>query len=335
MTRRLVVGALFSLVMFSAWGVRADSALIIVDRLDQSEDAALELVKATARQTLVSKGWGIIEAFDAKMGVPQMTALSRCMLSADASCIERSVQAAPALSHILVITVKAGGPINGSNTYELIALLSPRSGKPIHTAKRFCERCGAASLENTASELTAEVLLDLSGTGTLEVKSDPPGATIRLDGDPVGVTPITLTTRAGDHVISFELAGHTSPPDVKVAVTAGGMTPVSRTLVPVSGTTDEAKPALAIPISLIALGAAGIGVGTYFILTGGPPGEGDDRKPTQMRVPGIFIAGGGAVVAGVGTYLLVKQLQKKKEKSVAWGATFGPTFVFITGAGHF
>ena len=326
---------MISLLLLGAQAAHAESALIIVDRIDQAEEAALELVKATARQGLVAKGWSIIEAFDAKMAPAQMTALARCMLNADAKCVERAVEGAPALSHVLVVTVKASGPINGSNTYELLALLSPRGGKPMHSLKRFCERCNAASLETTAGDLTSEILLELAGTGTLAITSDPPGATVRVDGEPVGLTPVTVTTRAGDHMVSFEKTGFLTPADVKVAVQSGGMSPVSRTLVPEVIDGGD-KPALAVPISLIALGAVGVGVGTYFILTGGPPSEGEDRKPTQMRVPGIFIAGGGAVVAGVGTYLLVKQLSKKKGKEgVAMGASFGPGFVFISGAGRF
>ena len=45
--------------------------------------------------------------------------------------------------------------------------------------------------------------------GTLAVRSDPPGATVIVDGQPVGQTPLELARfRAGSHVVWIESTGY-------------------------------------------------------------------------------------------------------------------------------
>lgn len=55
------------------------------------------------------------------------------------------------------------------------------------------------------------VLLIEGLRGALQVYSEPPGATVQLDGTPSGTTPLSLNDlEVGDHVVKLELPGHTS-----------------------------------------------------------------------------------------------------------------------------
>ncbi len=56
-------------------------------------------------------------------------------------------------------------------------------------------------------------------TGTLSINSNPPGAQVIVDGQAGGVTPLTLTLKAGSH--NVELRGTGEPRTIPVTITAG------------------------------------------------------------------------------------------------------------------
>ena len=60
-------------------------------------------------------------------------------------------------------------------------------------------------------------LRDVAVTGSLSIKSDPPGARITVDGKPRGTTPATIPDlTAGDHAVVLELAGRKASQAVKI-----------------------------------------------------------------------------------------------------------------------
>src|SRR5262249_39556652 len=56
-------------------------------------------------------------------------------------------------------------------------------------------------------------------TGTLSMNSNPPGAEVVVDGTSSGVTPVTLTLKAGAHAV--ELRGGGEPRTIAIVITAG------------------------------------------------------------------------------------------------------------------
>jgi hypothetical protein len=66
--------------------------------------------------------------------------------------------------------------------------------------------------------------------GSLLIVSKPPGASVTLDGKPVGKTPLTLpTVTAGSHAIKLELAGYNVWPSA-IQVSAGQQSRVTASL---------------------------------------------------------------------------------------------------------
>jgi serine/threonine protein kinase len=59
----------------------------------------------------------------------------------------------------------------------------------------------------------------VTGTGTLVVTSNPDGVATFVDGEPKGMTPVTLTLSAGQHMV--ELRGAGEPRTIPVTITAG------------------------------------------------------------------------------------------------------------------
>jgi hypothetical protein len=65
--------------------------------------------------------------------------------------------------------------------------------------------------------------------GQLQVRTDPPGARVSIDGAPVGTTPITIVELTpGDHTVTFENSlGSTSPPvTIEAGVSASLVVPM-------------------------------------------------------------------------------------------------------------
>ena len=61
-------------------------------------------------------------------------------------------------------------------------------------------------------------LRDVSATGGLEIRSNPPGARITIDGQPRGTTPANIANlTAGDHTVVLELGGRKVSQAVKIA----------------------------------------------------------------------------------------------------------------------
>ena len=111
---------------------------------------------------------------------------------------------------------------------------------------------------------TLERRLAEIGVQQLSVSSDPPGATLRIGGQPVGVTPWAGELTPGHHALELELAGH-DPGHADVTLAADHSTEVALTLTP------RAPDAVAAPsggprISPLTWTFLGVGAGA---LTGG------------------------------------------------------------------
>lgn len=117
------------------------------------------------------------------------------------------------------------------------------------------EHTGATATRVVAVEYAepAAITLAVGGEGTLVVGSNEAGATVRIDGAPVGVTPWSGALPPGRHVVIVEKAGFTTvervvevPPDGTAQITAGMVHPL--------GYVEPATPARSVGI-LLGLGA--------------------------------------------------------------------------------
>lgn len=97
------------------------------------------------------------------------------------------------------------------------------------------EQGGASSTRMINVEFAepAAVTLAVGGNGTLVVGSNEAGATVRIDGNPVGMTPYTGGVQPGRHIVIVEKAGFTTvervvdvPPDGTAQITAGMVRPL-------------------------------------------------------------------------------------------------------------
>ena len=79
--------------------------------------------------------------------------------------------------------------------------------------RAVCERCNAEAAPELAARAREDALERDERRrvpATLEVRSEPEGATVRLDGRPVGVTPLVVRVPAGAHGLVIERRGFAS-----------------------------------------------------------------------------------------------------------------------------
>jgi len=164
--------------------------------------------------------------------------------------------------------------------------------------KTTCQRCTDQSLRTTADEILQK-LVGGGEPGHLALKSAPPGATITIDGTAIGITPLDWDIPPGKHTIQMDMPGRRSGTRDHVVV-SNKTDLVVMTLPPV----DLAPPTPLRPIPLALMIGGGAAVATGAALIAFSPGP-DPRQRYYTRTwpPGIAVAAGGAVLAGVGAYL--------------------------------
>lgn len=97
--------------------------------------------------------------------------------------------------------------------YEVsLELLDPRSGEVLARAQEGCDVCGLneagelATLQAAALAQKLDMVADRPAL--LRLESAPPGATVEVDGEVVGTTPLEHRLPAGEHVLTVRKSGH-------------------------------------------------------------------------------------------------------------------------------
>jgi hypothetical protein len=278
-------------------GPAAGVVLITGGAAERQRELVGQVIEAAVRDA----GWSLPQE---PLTKSQSDGVLACLDSQrPASCLPATLR----LARVFVVTVETEQADDGAPLIVLTgkALLV----EPPSTAIRqqHCERCASNDLTAASAELAKIVLRDLAlraGTTLADLRSDPEGAEIVLDGRRVGATNAKLNTYPGKHVVRFEKPGYfaetrelTAEEDRSVLVSVALRS---------SGTgKSPAQP----PRSKLLLGAL-LGTGGALLVMGavgiyyGTKGDADDRYRYPRAMPiGIGSAVLGAGTAGAGLYL--------------------------------
>ncbi len=133
---------------------------------------------------------------------------------------------------------------------------------------------GARKLRSSrrAVVVTADAPL-VPRVATIELESNPPGATILVDGKPIGETPFALTTLAPGATanVAFELTGFA---EVKTVVRA-----------PAVGATEHVMRELVRSADFVTLHVSSTPAGAEIVQTGKPSGTDRTYTPAELLVP--------------------------------------------------
>jgi hypothetical protein len=190
------------------------------------------------------------------------------------------------------------------------------------SARRTCEDCTEGLLRTTIDAM----LLDLAKTspgfmGRIKVISDPPGISVLLDNETIGVTPVERDVSSGVHKARLVRDGRMgAEKDVKIE--AGALSELKLETPPAGGIIDDpgpGKPSRAGPVAAMVIGGLAIGAGATmaFVLHKDKFGP-EEFEKRNWKTPGWITMGAGGVVAITG---VVWFLATKRSSGPTVGAT--------------
>ncbi|MDQ3341047.1 MAG: PEGA domain-containing protein [Myxococcota bacterium] len=174
--------------------------------------------------------------------------------------------------------------------------------------KRHCERCADDRLQSEATTLVAEMLRQLasqSGRTVVDIKSDPAGAQIVLDGQRIGVTNSTFNTFPGKHVVVLEKSGYLRETH-EFVIEEGKTADVSLTLrasdvqTPETPVTHRSR---LVPGVVVGVGAAAVMGGAILYIVDEDQSPTGGKKYFDSAPAGVAIGIAGLVTVGAGAYL--------------------------------
>ncbi len=201
-----------------------------------------------------------------------------------------------------------------------------RSGDERIEVHETCEVCGLAEVaelvDRQAAALGDRLVAWAPTPGVLAIRSDPAGASIALDGEPAGRSPLRLELEPGPHRVHASLPGHTSA-ERRVVARAGVHETWSVTLKPLPRAADDRRaPMRHAGWALLGIGTAAIVPGVVFLALDGRgyrsrcgtadrDAEGDCRFRWNTTVHGAALTAGGVALLATGVAMLVAARRRR------------------------
>jgi hypothetical protein len=233
-----------------------------------------------------------------------------------------------------------GGSIQGEDRSYMIELrmADGRTGQVVAQVHSACNICGlkavAEKIELAASSLREKLQASAKAPARVIVASDPPGASLTVDGAEAGLAPKELELAAGAH---------------RITAKADGFIAATRTISAVSGVSERLTIRLVpVPPSsstkvagwvVAGAGLASLGLAAaLFALDGDPVGcQGEENFPggqcpeqVETSAGAWITASVGAVAVAAGAYLLYRGYLAKRPRP-ALGAGLRPSRLGLSG----
>jgi hypothetical protein len=248
----------------------------------------------------------------------------------DPACY-RELASATEVRHLAGATIGREGPDYTIRAY----VLAGDSGEVIGEAEGVCEICGVQELgdmvEGLAARLRAKV--DTAAVPTrLRVDSEPGGATVRVDGQDVGTTPLEVDVTPGAHEIEVERRGYrteTTRADLQPGTTGAYSYRLARaTKIPVW-----------LPWTALAVGVGATAAGVTLVAIDERPIERDCNADVMGNCEFLHdtLAGGialtvtGVALVGTGIALAIVRQRRGEAPRVQAGAWLTSPGVTISG----
>ena len=289
MLRFVVLG----LVLAAAAPARAGSVGIVV-----TGDSELQ---STLGKEI--EGWLRSHGHSVGDGLPADAASSllNCMVIDDESCARDIVDARAKTDSVVYAEIRKPRT-KSSNATALTIYWLVRGKEPVGM-RRSCEACNPGLLRSALDEVLRTVVgASQLERGTLTVHSRPEGANVMLDNEEVGITPIVRELPVGSHRIVLMKNGRKAGertikihPQVAAEIT-----------MPIAITAEPGRsPSRVGPAVLLGLGGVAVIAGAVLYITS-ETDDGSQPYYRETRPAGIGFAAGGLLLAGIGTWLLVR-----------------------------
>lgn len=284
---------------------RASAAAVIV--VGKAPDHERDVVASVIRDVLRAESWSLR---DEPIDPGHAQSILRCLSGADRPwrCIAPTAQQL-GIERMVVALVDSEKDKNGTQLVVSAYLVIPGNGiAPFE--KQVCPaKCSEPALVAVANDITKALLRGLptllKDSTTLDVQTDPSGATVLVDNLAVGRSNNTFSIAPGRHEIAIELAGYKR--EVRtVTLGEGEMQPLAITLVkdsstPGGGTGPSDRPWL-VPALVGGGGVLLVVAGGIWQASTGAPDQFEQPQRLYNK-PAIGMIAGGGVAIGVGAYL--------------------------------
>jgi hypothetical protein len=247
----------------------------------------------------------------------------------DAACAEKLAKASGA-RFVVLANVQ-----NEEEIYKVtVAVFDAAQDKITSTQNKSCELCAVNEVNGTIDGVVAALVPALSAPEPakeppppppkvdkrvqLQVRSEPSGAKVVLDGLPAGETPLTTQVDTGGHTLTLDKDGYQSEMRA-VTVQEGGLevdVPLKVVAEPSAALAQATEPAHTPSYrpwgwGLTLGGVLAAGAGSYLIVLDGKVtckdgrGRADCPNVYNTKVPGMAVMGGGAAALGIGLTMLI------------------------------
>jgi hypothetical protein len=262
-----------------------------------------------------------------------LDSLKQCFATRDLGCARGIIEKLPKPTSVLYAGVDAKNATGNTPDVTLTAYWFDK-GREAIAERQTCQHCTDQSLRTTADDVLKK-LIGGADPGHVKLKSAPPGATIKIDGQAIGVAPLDWDLTPGKHTIEMTTQGR-KPASKDIIVTSNKSDLIVMTLTSDSpdnhdDTTGSSGLSPWIPRGIAIGGGAALAVGIgLYVLSPGP--DSMQRYYTSYKPPGIGIAIGGAAVGLIGVSWLLFWPPKAASAPIA---TFTSDSAYIGWLGRF
>jgi hypothetical protein len=307
----------------------AEAGLVVIggtaaDRVRATAGAAVEDAARQAGWTLATR----------RLSSKELDRIVHCKEPTPFPCLPPSLDA-EGIERVLVVTVDRATSDTGAPELVLLGKLIVTRPRDVIVNRRFCETCADDRLAQEATTLAQDLLRQLatqSGRTVIELRSEPTGAQIVLDGQRIGVTNASFNTFPGKHVVALEKEGYVMEV-VEVTVDEGKTARVSRLLRASATPTPLLPPRRSrlVPGAMMAVGAAGIVGGVVLYSADEDPSPTGGKQYWDTASAGLVTGVAGLAVCGAGFYLWRRASRKTSAPSatlargaalIGWSGTF-------------
>jgi hypothetical protein len=305
-SRSLVIVA-FVTVVTVALSAQAHASTISI--LTGGDPALRDDVAKSAKNWLNTAGFQVIDTPDDQGTLSRLT---DCFLSNDLACGQGAFAKGARSDAMLFLMVGVSiNPKDGSRDIAIDGWFFEK-GKEAKVQRRLCQRCRVpAMLAATNDLVTAIGATNAADSGRLRISSEPAGARIMVDGQPVGITPMEYQLPSGSHLVTVDKVGYASQSKT-IDVNRADLASVRVNLVVEAGVADgvtskpvtaQKRPSRTVPKILVYGGTAAIITGA--VLIGAQELRHKNPDPVQQKNEKYFgSTSGGAVVGGLGIVAL-------------------------------
>ncbi len=301
------------LIVLAVVGVAARARAGGFGLIAGGDEAKQPLVETELGPWLEKSGHADVRVGAKALAANQITQVVNCFILADQACAKAAVASGKLDGLLFVMVEVERDPAAGGDRIKVTGWLYGPDGAPIAAQSLFCNDCRNDTLKPKLEEL-ARLLFSAaaSGSGRLSVQTQPAGATVLVDGEKIGVSPITRGLREGPHTITLELPGHETVTR-KVTIQDDAESPIDVALVEIGGGGGgRGGSGKGLAYATLGVGGAAIIGGVIMIAIdprcekGSTSSACAPSKPTytSTQTPGIITAVAGVAVVGAGWYLL-------------------------------